>query len=117
MPNATQTTEASKYRITSYSQVYASDVTAIKQMIAANRPLVSQYTVDQQFYNAGPGFIWKTFTGAVGSHGIVICGYDDAKNAFKVINQWGTTWGDAGYSWIDYNFLKSVSSNLFVMNF
>ena len=117
MPNSTQTTEASKYRIASYSQVYASDITAIKTMIASNRPLVSQYTVDNNFYNAGPGFIWKSFSGAIGSHGLVICGYDDAKNAFKVINQWGTSWGDAGYSWIDYNFLKSVSSNLFVMNF
>ena len=117
MPNAQQTAEAEKYRIASYSQVYASDITAIKTMIASRRPLVSQYTVDNQFYNAGPGFIWKTFSGAIGSHGLVICGYDDSKNAFKVINQWGTSWGDAGYSWIDYTFLKSVSSNLFVMNF
>ncbi len=117
MPTSTQTTEASKYRILSYSQVYASDITAIKTMIAAKRPLVSQYTVDSQFYNAGPGFIWKSFSGAVGAHGLVICGYDDSKNAFKVINQWGTTWGDAGYTWIDYSFLKTVSSNLCVMNF
>jgi hypothetical protein len=117
MPNAQQTTEAANYRIASYSQIYATDITAIKTMIAANRPVVSQYTVDNDFYNAGPGFIWKTFTGAVGSHALTICGYNDAKNAFLVINQWGTGWGDAGYTWIDYNFLSTVSSNLFVMNF
>ncbi len=116
MPTAAQTTEAGKYRISSYSQIYASDITAIKTMIAAKRPLVSQYSVDNQFYNATAGFIWKTFSGVVGSHALVICGYDDSKNAFKVINQWGTSWGDAGYSWIDYSLLKSVSSNLFVMN-
>jgi C1A family cysteine protease len=34
-----------------------------------------------------------------------------------VINQWGTSWGDAGYSWIDYDLLPKVSSNLLVMNF
>lgn len=117
MPTSQQTTQAANFRIASYSQISNSDITAIKSMLVQNRPLVSQYSVDNEFYSAGPGFIWKTFSGSIGYHALVICGYDDSKNAFKVINQWGTSWGDAGYSWIDYNLLKTVSSNLLVMNF
>lgn len=115
-PTVAQTLEASKFRITSYSQIYASDITAIKTMLAANRPLVSQYSVDQSFLNADTNFVWKTFTTWVGVHGMVLCGYDDSKNAFLVENSWGVGWGNKGYCWIDYNFLKNVSSNLLVMN-
>jgi C1A family cysteine protease len=117
MPTSTQTAEAANYRIPSYSQVYATDVTAIKTMLVANHPLVSQYSVDNQFYNAKAGFIWTSFTGLVGYHALAICGYDDSKQAFKVINQWGTSWGDSGYSWIAYNLLPTVSSSLLVMNY
>jgi hypothetical protein len=117
MPNSTQTAQAANYRIASYSQIYASDVTAIKNMLVANRPLVSQYSVDNEFYNATTGFIWKSLGTVIGYHALAICGYDDAKHAYKVINQWGTSWGDAGYSWIDYDLLPKVSSNLLVMNF
>jgi C1A family cysteine protease len=48
---------------------------------------------------------------------MVICGYDDNKRAYLALNSWGTSYGDAGYIWIDYNFLQTVSSDLFVMNF
>jgi len=115
-PNELQNIEAAKYRIVSYSQIYATDKTTIKTLLAANRPLVCQVTADQSFLDARTGFVWRTFISAMGAHGITVCGYDDYKNAYKIINSWGTSWGDNGYSWIDYNLFPSVSSNLFVMN-
>ncbi len=36
-------------------------------------------------------------------HGVVICGWDDSKNAWLIKNSWGTTWGEDGYGWVDYN--------------
>jgi hypothetical protein len=36
-------------------------------------------------------------------HAICVVGYDDAKRAFRVINSWGTLWGDMGYAWVDYD--------------
>lgn len=117
MPDATQTAEAANFKIPSYSQVYDTDIQGIKTMLVANHPLSSVYTVDNNFYNATAGFIWKTFGTVYGTHSVTICGYDDAKHAYKVINQWGTGWGDAGYSWIDYDFFPTVSSNLLVMNY
>ncbi|WP_343057153.1 C1 family peptidase [Novosphingobium hassiacum] len=35
-------------------------------------------------------------------HAMAVVGYDEARQAFRVINSWGTHWGDAGYAWIDY---------------
>jgi C1A family cysteine protease len=37
-------------------------------------------------------------------HAVLIVGYDDLNNAFKIVNSWGTDWGNAGYAWINYNF-------------
>jgi hypothetical protein len=38
-------------------------------------------------------------------HAMVLVGYDDDKNAFRVRNSWGaTSWGDNGSIWVDYNF-------------
>jgi hypothetical protein len=34
---------------------------------------------------------------------MLIIGYDDARSAYRVINSWGTDWGDAGYLWWDYD--------------
>jgi len=117
LPTAAQTAEATNYKITSYSRIIDSDRVAIKTMIAANHPVIASFTIDQSFYDAYPGFIWKSLTGNSGSHTMAICGYDDAKHAYKAINSWGPTWGDGGYIWIDYDFFPIAASySTYVMN-
>jgi hypothetical protein len=37
-------------------------------------------------------------------HAMVLVGYDDSKQAFRVRNSWGSTWGDNGSIWIGYDF-------------
>jgi len=37
-------------------------------------------------------------------HAMVLVGYDNSKNAFRVRNSWGTSWGDNGSIWVDYDF-------------
>jgi hypothetical protein len=44
----------------------------------------------------------------LGGHFVTIVGYDDTMatadgpGAFRLVNQWGTYWGDSGYCWISY---------------
>lgn len=118
LPTSGQSAEAANYKISSYSVISKSDITAIKTMVVNKHPLVLTVNLDASFTNAQAGFIWKAYSGAAGfSHAIVICGYDDAKHAFKVMNSWGTSWGDAGYSWIDYDFLAQTGGMwTFVLN-
>ncbi len=106
MPTTTQLSEASKYTISGYSKIINTDKAAIKSMISQKHPVIVNVIADDSFINAKTGFIWKTYSGS-GSlpHCIVICGYDDSKNAYKVMNSWGTAWGDGGFSWIDYDFM------------
>lgn len=117
MPTSSQSVEASNYKIISYSGIYTSDLTTIKTMLSSRRPLLITFALDQSFYNAGPGFIWNRYSSSNGAiHAVAICGYDDSKHAVKVMNSWGSSWGDAGFSWIDYDFLPSLNSNVYVMN-
>ncbi|MDR0517824.1 MAG: C1 family peptidase [Fibromonadaceae bacterium] len=37
-------------------------------------------------------------------HAMVLVGYDDGKEAFRVRNAWGAAWGDEGSIWVDYDF-------------
>ncbi len=40
---------------------------------------------------------------ALGGHAMVIVGYDDTRNAYRIMNSWGTDWGDNGFMWWDYD--------------
>ena len=57
-----------------------------------------------------------------GGHMITIVGYDDNKaysggvGAFKIINQWGTGWGNAGYTWISYDFFARIAQEAWYMD-
>jgi C1A family cysteine protease len=53
-----------------------------------------------------------------GGHGVCIVGYDDNKDtkdgigAFKLVNSWGTGWGDNGYWWMSYYAVKNKRAGL-----
>lgn len=36
-------------------------------------------------------------------HAILLVGWDDEEQAWKVRNSWGTLWGDSGYAWVKYS--------------
>ncbi len=114
MPTAAQNTEAANFKIGSYSKMLNTDQTAIKTMIYQKHPVIFSAVMDNSFTNAGPGFIWSSYSGSGAlPHCMIICGYDDAKQAYKVMSSWGTTWGDAGFSWINYDFF-SVKTGYYV---
>jgi len=48
-------------------------------------------------------------------HAMVLVGYDNSKNAFRVRNSWGPSWGDNGSIWVNYDFfLRSFAFAAFV---
>ncbi len=103
--------EAANYRIQSYTLNILSDRTLIKGLLAQRRPIYIGIRVDSAFYAANSSFIWNATNHAgttfIGSHAVTIVGYDDTKSAYKIVNQWGTSWGDNGFSWIDYDFFET----------
>jgi len=53
--------------------------------------------------------------GGAGNHFICLVGYDDTHitkdgtGAFKFINSWGSGWGQGGYGWISYQYMRKYN--------
>lgn len=108
-PNASQKSNAVKGKIIDFERVTSLTTNSLKTILLNKFPIIIGAKLDQGFMNANSSFIWRNSSGGyVGNHAMVICGYDDAKNAFKIINSWGKNWGDNGYTWIDYNYVSTV---------
>jgi len=116
LPNSTQIANAANYKIGSFAIVYQYDEVAIKTLLTQNHPLIAGTSIDDNFTYAKPGFIWNNFNSGYGTnHSYVICGYDDTKHAYKIINSWGVNWGDGGYTWIDYDFFGTLPGSVYVI--
>ncbi|CAI8731275.1 C1 family peptidase [Chryseobacterium sp. IT-36CA2] len=106
-PNPTQQNAASTHKFTNWAIVDKTNLGNVKTLLSMNLPIIIAVNVDASFDNlsAANGWVWKSHSGAVrGGHAICVIGYDDAKQAFKVQNSWGTGWGQNGYFWISYSF-------------
>lgn len=76
-----------------------------KAALLNNQPVVIAITIDRSYFGArdtNGEFIYRKFSSADGGHAMLVVGYDDDRNAFKVVNSWGTEWGNQGFVWIDY---------------
>lgn len=108
-PNSGQLTEAANYKITSYYRMLSTDITAIKSAVYSKRAVIISVGIDQNFTSADANFVWRTAGPLSADHAMVICGWDDSKNAYRIFNSYGTNWGDGGYSWIDYNLFPQIA--------
>ncbi|MCB1317588.1 MAG: hypothetical protein KDK27_16605, partial [Leptospiraceae bacterium] len=109
-PSSQARNEAKKYRASNYRSVGGQDVNAIKSLLSQGHPIAFGMSVDDGFYNLKNQVYDRNSGTNYGGHAMTLVGYDDNKRsprgergAFKIINSWGTSWGDNGYGWISYN--------------
>ena len=50
-----------------------------------------------------------------GGHAICVVGYDDETEMFKFKNSWGTDWGDNGYGYLPYNYIRDFLWDAWLM--
>ena len=117
-PTETAKADAKKFRIDFWRQVNVQDIKEVKAQLAAGYPVIIGADVSKEFINEGysqkADFIWKTAGTSSGGHCMLLVGYNDQKNAFRVMNSWGKDWGDNGFSWIDYKLFPDVIKYGFV---
>ncbi|UKJ06066.1 C1 family peptidase [Solitalea lacus] len=108
-PTSQQAQAASTHKISNWGTVNWRNLTDVKTLVSSKVPVLLGFMVDDSFYDMGKtGWVWKRKSGRqYGGHAVAIMGYDDAKQAFKVQNSWGTGWGLGGYFWIDYALLSA----------
>ncbi len=109
IPNQYVKQNAKQYAIADWRRVNVQDETEIKNHIAAGFPVLFGMIVDRAFYNHRGAAPYSHFSGEnMGGHAMVVVGYDNRQQAFKIMNSWGTEWGDGGFGWITYSAFKQA---------
>jgi uncharacterized protein (TIGR02145 family) len=113
-PNNTQVSSAYVNRIDHYYKIDPISIEWIKEFIHIGHAVIVAFQVDDYFIQATSSSLWKKFgTVSRGKHATLLYGWDDSKHAFKMLNSWGTKWGDNGTIWVDYDFVQSGASSIY----
>ncbi len=115
LPDANAQQAAQDFRIASWNRIPLGDVAEAKNQLAAGYPIVISMAFDSAFETLSGSEPWSYSGALVGYHAMVIIGYNDARDAFRVINSWGASWGDAGYAWISYQAYKDAVQEAYVV--
>lgn len=102
---------AEENRIESYAYLDAETLfEQAKAFLLADRPIVIAIAIDRAYFGAREEgqAIYRKFKNVDGAHAMLVVGYDDNMNAFKVVNSWGSDWGNRGFVWIDYKAFQEV---------
>jgi len=67
---------------------------------------MSEVTAQNPFYNWNPGLSPDS---SYFGHLVAVVGYDDNLQAFKMINSWGSQFGDNGYFYMGYDWFFNVN--------
>ena len=108
--------DATNFRIGSYNRVVETDLDALRGELARGSIVVIGVRLDDDFqsYVGNP----EVYTGSGvpllsgaqhAAHAMAVVGYDDARQAFRIMNSWSTQWGDNGFMWMHYDtFTRTV---------
>ena len=111
-PSPTAYGAAYKEKIKKYQRIDNRNLTMIKTAVANKLPVIMGFSVYESFESqevATTGIVPMPGPNEqlLGGHAVVIIGYDDHKQMFKIRNSWGTSWGLKGYFWIGYKYLTN----------
>jgi hypothetical protein len=79
----------------------------IKGQLARGNPVIFALWTDDAFQDYRGGTVFNARGRQTDDwHSIVVVGYDDRRQAFRLMNSWGVGWGDNGYMWLSYDLVK-----------
>jgi hypothetical protein len=108
--------DGSAFRISGWSALDNKRLDDAKGQLARGNPVVFGMEVSEQFENlAGRAIYDDVASPRTGGHAMVLVGYSERRQAFKVMNSWGTEWGDGGFGWVSYRAVRQLSDLMFVM--
>ncbi|WP_315742096.1 MULTISPECIES: C1 family peptidase [unclassified Bradyrhizobium] len=114
-PSSAALQSATRYRINTWRQVNVQDPRELKAHLNAGYPVLIGALVDDGFMHLPAGQSWKGQIGVQrGGHAMLMVGYDDSKNAFRIVNSWTPSWSEGGFGWIDYNYFPVVVREAYV---
>ena len=88
----------------------------IKGALSRNEPVVFAMPAMSDFKALKGDTIYRHETPErTNWHAMAATGYDETRQAFRVVNSWGSYWGDGGYAWIDYQTFSLLVGEAYAM--
>ena len=106
--------KAERFRITDARPLATVD--DLKHALKENGPVVAGITVfegamTEEASKTGVIPLPTKKEQIVGGHAIVIVGYDDEKRRLRFVNSWGKQWGEQGFGYLPYEYVKKYMSD------
>lgn len=116
LPTTKQNTAAALYKINGWGIVTRS-VLNFKNLLYTNKPIIVAGPVDSNFDYLGYNQVLTQYNSNThrGTHCYAVVGYDDNRQAFKVMNSWGTNWATSGYGWISYSMITTSFTEAYII--
>jgi C1A family cysteine protease len=109
--------EAELYKSIEYYRVYDNDLSELRKCIAMGFPVIFALELFDSS-GVGGGDVWTHSPenqGSVGSVAFVAVGYDDISGLIEFRNFRGECWGDSGYGFINYDYMKKHAHSMWVL--
>lgn len=107
LPTENQIALAAKNKISQYFKINRDNIQLLKTVIALGKPLVFAISSNSELKKLKSPYIWTP--GDTGSgHSVTMCGYSDSLEQFRIINSWGSNWGNNGFFDMTYNGFRSL---------
>ena len=113
--------EAQKNRIAGFTLLGRKgsiDLDDVKGALGRGNPVAVGLDIDGKAFSALRGKEVYRLDRPVrrGGHAVVIVGFDEKTQTFKLINSWGTRWGDNGFGLISYDSFQSSVDYAYTMD-
>lgn len=98
--------QAAAYKIGAYHRI--PNVATAMQCLASSYAVLLGCTVYSELEEIGSDGVLRMPKGGeapLGGHALVIRGYDDHLQCFKIQSSWGAEWGDHGCFWMPYDYI------------
>ncbi|RAI41255.1 C1 family peptidase, partial [Rhodoplanes roseus] len=107
-PGPEVTTRAGDFQVRGYRRIDLARLDDIKGQLALSNPVLISFADSMAFQkHRGDGvFAEPDFIEPRGWHAMTLTGYDDRRQAVRLINSWGQGWGDRGYAWVSYDTIR-----------
>ncbi len=89
---------------------------SIREALSNEKPVVIAMKTYESFDSWPGGTNYKPGEDEfqTGFHAVTVVGYSDERKGLKIINSWGTDWGDDGYFWMDYRAARNLIAEAYV---
>jgi Papain family cysteine protease len=114
-PSYDQRARASDFKINGFHIVNYKDVDQVKGELARGNPVIILITEGRAFHNLKANQIYRARENNGGNHAVTVVGYDEEKQAFKLINSWGRGWSAMGFGWVGYDVFRDQVHEAYVM--